>query len=679
MFGALIFTFLKFAGPPGMHFKLTEGWTTTLNIYSQVGLVTLVTLVGLVSKNGILIVEFANVQQALGMSKLDAIREAASTRLRPILMTTVATVAGHFPLTLVTGAVAVARNSIGVVLVGGMTIGTLFTLFVVPSLYVLISKDHREKAVSAGNDAGAGFDAGKSGERESAFAHARPEVAAPWSRRESREHNRARPLVAQATPVTYDDSMRLQRSGRIPPLLAVIALVGCGSADAVSGAGAGAGAGADSSADSSADSGAGTESGAATSDDASAGSDAGGVLPSGRTFPDSSATIAILADQLPTMNAAQTQFAATHYVGTEKQLLPATHALRAINPNFLVLHYHLSMWQSAPGVDFIVPAVADGGADGVTWGNDYPTVTTNEDWFWHDAQNTRVASSADGKLLMNVSVAAFQSYWARSLADQVTAGEYDAIFFDSASPALLQGECGTADPRLAGAAARDTSFSALGNATWIHAWEAWMGALNTTLAAEGIPLIPNTSAFVTGWDNTNYGLTAGIFAEGFASRSFAPSDWQASTNALLTLAAADKIMILQNYLSTPTDVATRLYYLANYLLVKGRHTYLDYFAAGPMEWYPEWTVDLGAPTTAVPVNVASLANGGVYRRDFARGSVLVNPSSSPVTVMLGATFHRVVPAGGGAVDGSGTAPGTLGSADVTAITVAPTTGEILLR
>jgi multidrug efflux pump len=142
MFGAMIFTFLKFAGPPGMHFKLTEGWTTTLNIYSQVGLVT---LVGLVSKNGILIVEFANVQQLEGMSKLDAVRAAATTRLRPILMTTVATVMGHFPLTLVTGPGAVARNSIGVVLVGGMSIGTLFTLFIVPSVYVLLAKDHSKE------------------------------------------------------------------------------------------------------------------------------------------------------------------------------------------------------------------------------------------------------------------------------------------------------------------------------------------------------------------------------------------------------------------------------------------------------------------------------------------------------------------------------------------------------
>ncbi len=173
MFGALIFTFLKFAGPPGMHFKLTEGWTTTLNIYSQVGLVT---LVGLVSKNGILIVEFANTQQALGMSKIAAVREAASTRLRPILMTTFATVAGHFPLTLVTGAGAVARNSIGVVLVGGMTIGTLFTLFVVPSLYVLIARDHREKA---GTSVDGEFDSGENrGRHDSGYAPAMPEVAA---------------------------------------------------------------------------------------------------------------------------------------------------------------------------------------------------------------------------------------------------------------------------------------------------------------------------------------------------------------------------------------------------------------------------------------------------------------------------------------------------------------------
>jgi multidrug efflux pump len=122
--GALMFSFLGF---------------TTLNIYSQVGLIT---LVGLISKNGILIVEFANHLQETGKTKLQAIIGAANTRLRPILMTTAATVFGHFPLVLARGPGAGARNSIGIMLVSGMIIGTIFTLFVVPSIYMLVAKTH---------------------------------------------------------------------------------------------------------------------------------------------------------------------------------------------------------------------------------------------------------------------------------------------------------------------------------------------------------------------------------------------------------------------------------------------------------------------------------------------------------------------------------------------------------
>ena len=120
--GALLFSFLGL---------------TTLNIYSQVGLIT---LVGLVSKNGILIVQFANHLQETGLDKLGAVVEAAVTRLRPILMTTAATVVGHFPLVLATGPGAGARNSIGIMLVSGMIIGSLFTLFVVPSIYMLVAR-----------------------------------------------------------------------------------------------------------------------------------------------------------------------------------------------------------------------------------------------------------------------------------------------------------------------------------------------------------------------------------------------------------------------------------------------------------------------------------------------------------------------------------------------------------
>jgi len=123
--GALLFSFLGL---------------TTLNIYSQIGLIT---LVGLVSKNGILIVEFANKLQEEGRDRIKAVVEAASTRLRPILMTTAATVMGHFPLVFATGPGAGARNSIGMMLVTGMIIGSAFTLFVVPSIYVLVARTHR--------------------------------------------------------------------------------------------------------------------------------------------------------------------------------------------------------------------------------------------------------------------------------------------------------------------------------------------------------------------------------------------------------------------------------------------------------------------------------------------------------------------------------------------------------
>jgi multidrug efflux pump len=125
--GSLLFSFLGF---------------TSINIYSQVGLIT---LVGLVSRNGILITEFANHLQETGKDKLSAVIEAAGTRLRPILMTTAATVVGHLPLVFADGPGAGARNSIGIMLVTGMIIGTAFTLFVVPSIYMVVAGEHRRE------------------------------------------------------------------------------------------------------------------------------------------------------------------------------------------------------------------------------------------------------------------------------------------------------------------------------------------------------------------------------------------------------------------------------------------------------------------------------------------------------------------------------------------------------
>ena len=128
LFGAMIFIFLGFS---------------SVNIYTEVGLVT---LMGLISKHGILIVEVANQLQKTGHDKRMAIETAAGTRLRPILMTTAAMVFGVIPLVIASGAGAAGRFSMGLVIFTGLSIGTLFTLFVVPAMYLFLATNHSKKA-----------------------------------------------------------------------------------------------------------------------------------------------------------------------------------------------------------------------------------------------------------------------------------------------------------------------------------------------------------------------------------------------------------------------------------------------------------------------------------------------------------------------------------------------------
>jgi multidrug efflux pump subunit AcrB len=126
MFGAIVPMFL---------------WLVSMNIYSQVGLIT---LIGLVSKHGILIVEFANeIQKNENLSPRAAVIKAASIRLRPILMTSFSTIIGIMPLVVASGAGAASRQSIGITIVSGFAIGTLFTLFVLPVIYTYFAADHR--------------------------------------------------------------------------------------------------------------------------------------------------------------------------------------------------------------------------------------------------------------------------------------------------------------------------------------------------------------------------------------------------------------------------------------------------------------------------------------------------------------------------------------------------------
>ncbi|MCC7177443.1 MAG: efflux transporter outer membrane subunit [Acidobacteria bacterium] len=184
--GALLVTFLDL---------------TTINIYSQVGLIT---LVGLVAKNGILIVEFANTLQERGLEKIAAIREASLTRLRPVLMTSAATVLGHFPLVLVTGPGAEARNSIGMVLVTGMTIGTIFTLFVVPVFYALLAARHAPASEAAVDRApGLGARAALAGARVSVVVLAAALLAGCAVRRPYEAPRTEPPVLKRVDPALF--------------------------------------------------------------------------------------------------------------------------------------------------------------------------------------------------------------------------------------------------------------------------------------------------------------------------------------------------------------------------------------------------------------------------------------------------------------------------------------------
>ena len=179
------------------------------------------------------------------------------------------------------------------------------------------------------------------------------------------------------------------------------------------------------------------------------------------------------------MTAAQQQFVVGHMVGTQKLTLAESQPLRALAPNFLVLHYHLAIWQSAPSVTFIV--------DGMNWGNDYPTVTMNESWFWHNQAGParggdRRRQAADEHRRQRASPPTGSRRSSRRSPPATTT----ALFADSAAPDLLQWEAQSpAEPRLAGTGARDTAIAELGGETYIQAWQAFMTDFNAALAAQG--------------------------------------------------------------------------------------------------------------------------------------------------------------------------------------------------
>lgn len=383
-----------------------------------------------------------------------------------------------------------------------------------------------------------------------------------------------------------------------------------------------------------------------------------------RPFPRTTSGIAVFADQLPSsMSEAQFRFAATHYAGMQKMTRRDADHLRRYNPAMVIIHYRLPLGESDTSVQII---------DGNQWISDYAAVNRHESWFYH-RDGKREFMAQWHWYLMDPS-SGWRDYWLRQVNQALAANADDGVFADSCSvPNYFGGSAWTPplpdyDPAFEGA--------------WSRRIDAFLTYVRPRL--HGAKLIPNAGEWVTTRDATDYSLADGVMIEGFsewaAHHPFPLSDWQLQMNRILFLERRHKIVIAQSYLDAPNDVATRRFYLANYLLIKGEYTYINYFAAQEPEWYPEWSLPIGRPTALLPANIGALydARAGLYARAYSNGLVVVNPGTAPATLALHRTYYTATPVGGALPADANISGWHLLYTPVERITVAPNDAAILV-
>lgn len=404
-------------------------------------------------------------------------------------------------------------------------------------------------------------------------------------------------------------------------------------------------------------------------------------------FPSTAGTIGVLSDQLPgNLSDALVRFVATHMVGTQKMLAGQTARFRAVNPGWVELHYQLAT-DSGPA-QYILNG---------QWGSDWGSVTSHEDWFLHDPSGQRLHNGQWDWYQNDITNPAWRQYWLNAVIADMRAEGSQGVFADSFQAGLGSFWYDNSDPRFAGTNAANPSAWPNGY-TWTQQLGDLISYMEAGLAAtpEHFLYIPNLGPLVTGWDNTDYSHVDGAFLEDFGDWGGgylhgSAGDWTLAMNRALPLSAAGKVLIMQPYLAgapgTTTGQLHREFLLGTYLLLKGDHTYLNMMAPGggvAAEWFPEYSLDLGPAVTPLATNVAQYQWNGVYRRDFQKGIVLVNPGPNTVTVDLGQTYQSMTGNGGGvltdaSLDAAGNyVGGSLTATPVRQVTLAPGQAAILL-
>ncbi len=387
-------------------------------------------------------------------------------------------------------------------------------------------------------------------------------------------------------------------------------------------------------------------------------------------LPDTTDGIHLFADQLdPSYSDALVKFAATHYAGTQKMLKDANARFVAVNPDWFLLHYRLG--SSSGPVQYI---------HGDMWSSDWDTVTTHEDWFMHNQDNARHHDPGSNWDINDISNAGFRDYWTTSVIADIRATGAQGVFADSFEAGISGYGVTDPDPRFDGTNPANPAMWPNGD-TWIDQKKEWIDFVEAAFAAtpEHFAFVPNIGAMITGWANIDYSTIDGAMLESFGYQ-LAETDWVLGMNRAIKLTAAHKFIILQSY---PSDVAGREFLIGTYMLLKGTRTFINLAGAG-VTYFPEYALDLGPPSAALPADVSAYQWMGVYRRDFAKGMVLVNPSSTSVTVALPSAMRQANATGGGPVtdadlDGNGNyTGGSLSYAQVTTVTLPAQTAALLL-
>ena len=406
-------------------------------------------------------------------------------------------------------------------------------------------------------------------------------------------------------------------------------------------------------------------------------------------YPHTSNATRVLVDQIMyayTITPKRIEFIANYLVGSQKNLRQLIDPVKAINPNWQSLHYHLSIWNNSEA-----EIIIDNKWSRSEWEQLINELYVQDPYIFmyaidkNTSKTTWLKDMTWGAYLMNISNENYYRFLVNNLEYQCNSTGYKSIFFDSFAMGVVYSftrynyinyGAGNNVPQ------QFTQYQnpQLGGLTWLQASEEFISRMNKDMNRRGIWLLPNHGNMTTSWDPLDYALTNGGMLEGVPmkpdnSRNVSdPSylyDWIQSISRTMYLTQKDRVIILQPSIDNVNNLNYRLFVIGEYLMVRGNYTYLNLNISGQSQasWYPEYEIDLGAPsqTYVIPDTLftpskenidRALLNykeGDLFIRRFEKGMVILNPNNSTrqYTVPTDKAYKAAVIAGGGTVPETG--------------------------